>query len=104
MTNESLQRAKEIKEQLPKLKIDKEHFEAAIEDYETKNSFEFTVKHEYRPKSNMDCGYTAIDESTEHIPEKSRTVIGALYLSFCMNVLNVIKREIEALEKEFDNL
>ena len=52
----------------------------------------------------MDWAYTAIDESTEHIPEKSRTVIGALYLSFCMNVLNVIKREIEALEKEFENL
>lgn len=102
MTNESLQRAKEIKAQLPKLKADKNHFEAAIEDYETKDRFHFTVSHDYR--KNFSYSYSEIKQSTERIPEKSRAVIGALYLSFCMNVLNVIKKEIEVLEKEFEEL
>lgn len=101
MTTENLKRANEIAKVTPELSDLKKSLQEAIDQFQEHGNYNVNVKFEWRDGVGNNAN---ISHRTSCLSEKTKDQIGALALAFYTTTQNLVKNDIEALEKEFKDL
>ncbi len=101
MTTENLKRANEIAKITHDLSGLKKRLQEAINQFQEQGEYRVNISFKWVDGIGKNVDFT---NETSCLSEKTRDQIGALALAFYTTSQNLIKNEIESLEKEFEEL
>ena len=104
MTIESLERAKAIIVRLEELSTGWSHLDAATQDCIDEGSFNFCIRHKFDQDRQLKFNYMESQIMTEKLSKQSQQDLAELYLEFCRATREIVKKEMNVLEKEFEEL